>query len=314
MVKYSLHIAVALAAILWMQPVFASSPAGTSASELPSAVREEAARIVGKDLPEQDLTALLEKFAAAGMGEPDMLRAEAVLSQAKKESLPLRPIVNKALEGLAKNVPASRIVPAMDAVRARYLLAFTQAKTVPVTSEMQERIAMLLAESLAAGFKDADAERFVGDLKTRLTEPAAEPALSTSTLSFIKDMSRMGVASDVSVEIAVYALANGLTANEIESLHHSFVSLSQSQSAQSVAVGIASGMHGQSSQGQHGQSSSGAAGHGAQGGAGAGPGGPGGASGGAGGGSGGAGGPGGGGAGGGGGGAGGGGGGSGGGR
>jgi hypothetical protein len=273
--KYATILIVALVVSLLGGPLsLASGPAGDMSLHFPATVQAAASRIIGKGVSERELQDLLQKLVVARFSETDLLDAEKIIIEAQADDLPVRPIVNKALEGAAKNISPARIIGAMDTVRSRYLRSYTQARSLPLNRESQRRLGDLLAESLAAGLKEEETTRILNGVKARAD--SSEANTSTSCLSFVRDMARMGVGSEVSVEIAVSALASGMSAAQIEAMHASFLSESQGQPAQAAALGIAHGMqHGQTSQGQHGQSSSGSsgAGSGSPGGSGSGPGG-----------------------------------------
>jgi hypothetical protein len=266
--------------LLWFAVVlsplqaFGSGPSGDNFLQFPQAVRLAASQIVERGYETRELRDFLEKLVTAGFVEADLLAAEKIILQAQTGDLPVRPIVNKALEGVAKSIPAARVITAMEAVRSRYQLSYAQARSLPFNRESQGRVGDILAESLAAGLRGEDADRLLNGLKGR--NDSGQIAISVSSVSFVRDMMRMGVGSEVSAEIAVSALSSGMSAEQIETMHASFLSQAQGQPAQAVALGIAHGMqHGQSSQGQHGQSSSasGGMGSGSQGGSGSGSGG-----------------------------------------
>jgi hypothetical protein len=239
----------------------------------------------------------------------DVLKAHNLLITAHKNGLPVEPLMNKAFEGMAKNVEAGRIVAAMEKVQSRDDFAHTQAKILTSRETQVSRVASVITQGLAAGLNETDAGKITGALQARGQEQSPEQAeqLALEALMTVRDISRLGVKSEATTDVVLQALQHGFSADDMQDMRQSFMNQSQTMSpanlAQSFAKGIQQGKNAQSlgemssgKSGAHGGStgSPGAGGAGAGGsGGGAGPGGGGGAGGGpgGGGGSGGAGGP-----------------------
>jgi hypothetical protein len=190
--------------------------------------------------------------------------------QAQSRGLPTKAIINKAFEGMAKQVPPERTLQAMEAVSSRYAFAFEQARSITQNAEQIGRLGNMLAESLAAGLKEPDASRIISQLQEQSLKMSSNQMeeLAAACLAMARDMSRLGVASALSSQVISSALSNGLNTAAIAGMHQSMLAESQTHSAQTVAQGFAHGMQqGQSSQGLGGMAG-GQAGQGGQGGAG----------------------------------------------
>ena len=85
--------------------------------------------------------------------EQQVLRAQRMVGQARKEGLPVSPLMDKAYEGMAKRVEAGNILKAMERVRARYAFAFEQAKMLSSEEGRIEEIGQRIAQCLTAGAK-----------------------------------------------------------------------------------------------------------------------------------------------------------------
>jgi hypothetical protein len=278
---------ILFAAYLAAVPAALAQTPGQDTGQLPAAAAETAAKMTATGVPSEDALKLARALHASGFEAVQIERAQAIVIEVRKQGLPVRPVIHKALEGMAKRIPPERILSAMEAVKLRYAFAFEEARSLSPQKDQVETLGNLLAESLAAGLEASDASRLVDRLKA-LSGSAApgrkDPA--AACLAMLRDMTRLGIGSELSTRVALEALARGLDAQEIAGLHQSLLSRAQSQPAQEVARGFAQAMqkgetpHGATSPGQSGAAGSGgAAGPGTPGGgggAGGGPGGPGG--------------------------------------
>jgi hypothetical protein len=229
-------------------------------------------------------------------GWPDdaVTRAQDIVRAAQQHGLPTQPIVNKALEAMAKRVPPSRALQAMEAVSARYTVAYAQARVLARRPEEVSSLAHVIAEALTAGLREPQLEDIVQSLQAQSNRYEGDGLreLAAACLAMARDMSRLGVSSALTGEVVSGAVAAGLNAAAVASMNQGLIAQSQSQPAQSVAEGLAHGGaqgHGTAAQGGHGGtgvggSPGGAGGSGSGGGGGGGAGGGGGSGGGAGGG------------------------------
>jgi hypothetical protein len=259
-------------------------------AELPAQVQERTREMIRAGVDTEDAVQLVQSMQADRFEPEQMLKAQAIVLEARGEGLPSRPVINKALEGVAKQVPPERTLQAMETVRSRYAFAYGQAQSLVDQKDDSEHIGNLLAESLAAGFRPEDASHVVSRLREHSPKLGKDQLnhLVAACLAMLRDMSRLGVASNLSAQVITEAVTKGFNTDDIASMHQSMLAQAQTHSAQSVAQGFAQAMqqgqtaHGMSSPGQSGASGSGSPGGtggsgGAGGGGGAGgPGGPGG--------------------------------------
>ena len=261
-------------------------------SQLPTPVQERTREMIRAGVRTEEAVQLVQGMQTNRFQMEHMLKAQAIVLEAQNKGLPTMPVINKALEGMAKQVPPERTLQAMETVRSRYVFAYGQSSALTSEKKHAERLGNLLAESLAAGFSEQDASRTI----SRLQEQS--PTLSTDGLSQLaeaclamaRDMSRLGVSSALTGQVISGAITNGLSASAIAGMNQSMLAQSQNQSAQSLAQGLAQGLQGQTSHGMNSPGQSGVGGSGSPGGVG-GPGGGGGSGGPGGGGGGGSGGP-----------------------
>lgn len=215
-----------------------------SLSRLPAPVRERTREMVRAGVRTEEAVQLAQSMQANGYQEEQMVRAQAIVLEAQLNGLPPRPIINKALEGMAKQVPPERTLQAMETVRSRYAFAYGQAKALILEKDHAEALGNMLAESLAAGFSEQDASQVIGRIQEHAAKLSPERLrqLAAACLAMLRDMSRFGVSSDVSAQVISEALSKGYTANDISGMHQSVLSQSQAHSAQSLAQGMVQAM------------------------------------------------------------------------
>lgn len=241
-----------------------------SLAQLSAAVKDGTRAMIQKGVPGEDAVQFTQAMSANRFREDQILAAQAIVLASQGRGLPTRPIMNKAFEGIAKQVPPERTLQAMEAVSSRYAFAFEQARSVTQDADQIGRLGNMLAESLAAGLKEPDASRIISELQERSPQmnQNQKEELAAACLALARDMSRLGVTSTLSSEVVSSALSNGLNTAAIAGMHQSMLAESQTHSAQTVAQGFAHGMQqGQPTPGLGGMSG-GQAGHGGQGGAG----------------------------------------------
>jgi hypothetical protein len=239
-----------------------------SLSRLPALVQDRTREMIRAGVRTEDAVQLVQGMQANRFQEEQMLKAQAIVLEAHVKGFPPRPVVNKALEGMAKQVPPERVLQAMETVRSRYAFAYGQARSLTREKNHAERLGNMLAESLAAGFSEQDASQAVSRLQEHSPKSSPEHLnqLADACLSMARDMSRLGVSSHLTGQIISGAISNGLSTNDITSMHQSLLAQSQTHSAQSLAQGLVQGMqqgqtsHGMSSPGQSGGSGSGSSG------------------------------------------------------
>lgn len=97
-----------------------------------------------------------------GFNDEQVLRAHAILIKAQRAGLPLQPIVNKAFEGIAKQVSQDTVLIAMDAVLSRYDFAYSRASELSTRSDQKSRLGQALAAGIAAGVSLEDTDAMAG--------------------------------------------------------------------------------------------------------------------------------------------------------
>lgn len=154
-----------------------------------------------------------------------VLRAHEVIMNAKREELPVKPLMEKAYEGMAKRVQSGKTVQAMERVRSRYALAYGHAKGLTQEEAEIRNIGNTIAQGLAAGLHDRDVEDITYKVQQRAQEITKAEAgeLAIESFRMARDMRRLGAAS-MSVADAVWqALDYHYTAKDMKTMRDSFI-------------------------------------------------------------------------------------------
>ncbi|UCF94838.1 MAG: hypothetical protein JSW39_12020, partial [Desulfobacterales bacterium] len=190
--------------------------------ELKASTRE----MIARGINQEDAVRLTQAMVHYGFKNEQTLNAHEIIMNAHQEALPVQPIVNKAFEGMAKQVPPPDIVQAMEKVRARYDSAYSLARALSGEKGQTVFWGDTIAAGLAAGLSQEDAGRIMDTLQHRAqqTEKGPSAALATEALLTARDMSRLGVSSPTTADVVSHALQKGFTAEEIKGMRNSFVS------------------------------------------------------------------------------------------
>ncbi|MFZ0614724.1 MAG: hypothetical protein WAM73_20930 [Desulfobacterales bacterium] len=177
-----------------------------------------------------------------GFKEEQVLRAHAILIKAQRAGLPLQPIVNKAFEGIAKQVSPDTTLMAMDAVLSRYDFAFSRADSLSTRTEQKNRLGQALAAGIAAGVSLEDADAMVEAVRQRAaaTNPDQAADLALAAFETARDAARLGVSSTAAAGLVTQAMSKSLSLAEMQAMHQSFLSQSQHALPENIAKSYSS--------------------------------------------------------------------------
>ena len=158
------------------------------------------------------------------------LRAQKVIMNALKEGLPVEPIMNKAYEGMVKQVQAKNIVQAMERVRTRYAFAYEQARVLTKERSQVPAIGNTIAKTFTAGMDQKGIQGIMDRLQERTQQMTQSQTMELAKESFktARDMARLGLSSKTTTNLVCLALQKGYTARKMENMRNSFINQSQS--------------------------------------------------------------------------------------
>lgn len=166
-----------------------------------------------------------------------MVKAKKMVMAAKDEGLPVEPVVNKALEGMAKRVSEDAIIKAMEKTQARYAYAYKKMNQFKLSEEKDKDVADSVADCMAAGLAEKDMDKIMDQLRARLrdSQNTDDQDLVEQSVLLTRTMARMGVPSDVSGDVVCEALKNQFLAQDMEKMQIRFKDQARTQTPAMVA-------------------------------------------------------------------------------
>jgi phosphoserine phosphatase len=166
-----------------------------------------------------------------------MVQVRVIVEAAKAEDLPIEPLVDKALEGIAKDIPAERIVQALQQVRGRYTAAAETAEEITPSQARQRALTRTMAQAMAAGMPPENIEAIADRLQTRKRDMTREACdeLAEATFTAARDMVRMGAQSETVAETLNVALDGDYSAEQMQRIRSQFMHQAQQTDAEMVA-------------------------------------------------------------------------------
>lgn len=227
-----------VAVLLWM----ATAAFGADwESQLPAAtserVRESAREAIRAGVDPDEVAALTAKMAENRFSEQLTVRAHAIIASARRDNLPVDPILGKALEGMAKKVETERTVQAMEAVRSRYAFGFRQAQALASDERQKQALGRTIAEGLTAGIRQRDIERMAERVQQQDRQINREQKNELALQSFqtAREMARLGTLSKTVADVVCQALQSRFTAREMEQMRNTFRNEAKYGKAESIA-------------------------------------------------------------------------------
>ena len=243
------------------------------------AVVQSTRALIDSGLAPERATAVTRAMVQNQFEPQQIVKAHQVLLNAQTQGLPPEPIINKAFEGMAKQVGAGRIVSAMDAVRARHDFALKQAAKLSDRNPQMNQMGHVIAACLTAGLAPKGLESITERIQERALTMKADQreTLALETYKTVRDMARLGVSPSQVAALIGRALQHQFSAAQMQNMRAAFRNDSRTTDPQSLALSYGRSIEqGNSFEGPHGGQMGGSHGSGSSGDAGSGSGGPGG--------------------------------------
>jgi len=245
----------------------------------PQAVKVSTRQAIQKGLEQKNVVKLTRAMLQSKFNEQQIQLTHALMIDAKNSGLPVQPLMNKAFEGMAKNVSPPLIVGAMETVQSRNAFAYQRAARLSRNKSHTANLGRALSSGLAAGFSKEDADKITKMLQQRAKSMKTDQAYSLALECFktARDISRLGVSSPNATNMVASALSKGFNHQDMHAMRSAFMTEARGSQPQELARSYSAAIQeGKGFQEGRGDSEgSGGAGHGASesGGSGSGPGG-----------------------------------------
>jgi hypothetical protein len=192
-------------------------------------IKNSTRQMINQSFNSEHVIDMTRQMLANNFSQQQVLQAHGILMSAQKQGLQTEPIMNKAFEGLAKQVKAKMVVQAMEQVQSRNAFASKQAKIITNDRAKANQMAAILAGSMAAGMTHEDAGRIMQALQERtqtMTKTRAEN-LALQTFMTTRTMSRLGMQSKSVGNSVCQALQQGYSAQEMHNMQNTIMEKSK---------------------------------------------------------------------------------------
>nr|MDA3832293.1 hypothetical protein [Spirochaetales bacterium] len=217
-------------------------------------------QMISSGINKDDAIKMTRSMLENHFAEEHVVKAHEIIMNALEKGLPVKSIMSKAAEGMAKQVQDRNIVQAMENVRSRYAFAYEQAKGITQEEAQISVIGNSVAECLEAGMNNEDVSNIMHSLhqRTQQTTNAETVELTLETVNTAKDMARLGVSSKAATDVVRQALQHDYSAKEMMTIKNSFMTHSRHSSPNSLAENYSNAIeHGKSAESLGGGSGSG---------------------------------------------------------
>jgi hypothetical protein len=204
----------------------------------PESAVESTRHLVQSGLNRRDTIEVTRAMLQNEFNIQQILEAHTVLMNAHRAGIAPEPIINKAHEGMSKQIAAGNIVRAMQKVQSRYVFAHQQAQKLAARKNHINQMGNMMAAGLAAGVDSTGLETIVNELQARiqLMETDQQTALAMETVKATRDMARLGVSSPQTVSVIVTALQHQFDNTQMQNMRTAFIKNSRTTAPQNLAA------------------------------------------------------------------------------
>lgn len=191
--------------------------------------------------------------------------------EAKRQGLPVGPIVSKVNEGFAKNVQIDQIENAINKIKERYQFAYQQLNRIKIKTQAKKQIAKNIVDAMAAGIKKNDIITILHMMNQKMNNIKEKENFSIEVTEMVKEMARYGVKSEKTKDTIANAIKHQFSLKEMKELRKAFKEQARYNNpnhlAEKMNENISNGLRGEhagkglgNSSGMSGNSSSGGSG------------------------------------------------------
>jgi hypothetical protein len=189
-------------------------------------LRAKGTEVVRAGVAESEVAGLIQRGVGRGVQPAELVRLLDVVAQAKRQDLPVGPVLDKVKEGLAKRVPPARIA----AVTVRLSGELATSRDVVrrgehngirgAASGARERATEAIADALGKGVPPKELEDLSRGI-ARSSERATMSRLQAGA-QVTADLVSMGLSPRDATETVGAAVSRGLSQHDIERLRERF--------------------------------------------------------------------------------------------
>ncbi|MFC1868157.1 hypothetical protein ACFL0H_08505 [Thermodesulfobacteriota bacterium] len=188
-------------------------------------LRASTRQMINFGIDKEDTIRMTRTMIRNRFQQEQVIRAQNVVMETRRNGLPTDPVMSKALEGMAKRVEANKIIQAMERVRNRYAVAHGHAAQLTSEPTRRQTLTRSIAEGMTAGMAEGDVKRLMTQIRERRTQMDRKMLgdLAAESFGMARDMARRRVSSDKVTEVVGGALRNRYSTRKMRQLRRSFM-------------------------------------------------------------------------------------------
>ena len=210
----------------------------------PEAVKASARQAIQNGLEQENVVKLTLAMLQNKFNEQQIQLAHAMMIEAQNSGMPVQPLMNKAFEGMAKNVSPPLIVGAIKTVQSRNTFAYQHAARFSKNKSHRANLGRALSAALAAGFSKEDADKVTKMLQQRAESMKSDQVYSLALECFktSRDVSRLGVSSPNVTNMVAGALNKGFNHQDMHAMRSAFMTEARGSQPQELARSYSAAM------------------------------------------------------------------------
>ncbi len=214
--RYTTFLLVGLSITFWAWAACSAPAFPTSWSP---ALKSSTEQLITLGIDSEETIELTTKMEESGCTEVEIIHIQRILSEATEEGLPSAPLFNKAYEGLAKNVPTSLLLGAMEQVQHRYREGRRYTEILSQDTQQRDSTEQVLVSIQAAGLDGENLEHLVDAIQTRIRsmeQTHERNRLIEEALLTARDLSRLGAEKELTSALVSEMVTTGASSVEIK--------------------------------------------------------------------------------------------------
>lgn len=209
-----------------------------------SQIRDNARKMVQAGIPRDEALNLTRSMLQNQFRATYIIGIQNMLMKTKNANLPVEPLMNKAFEGMAKNMPDQMVFQAMQKTHSRHSFAHQKAQAISSNATDRNRLGQEIDKCMRAGLEKTDVDQIMAQLQTRARHMSQNSAVELGLHSFsaARTMARLGVPSSKATDVINNALQNQYTARQMMQVRNNFKTQSKHTSPNQLANQYAHGI------------------------------------------------------------------------
>ncbi len=234
--EYMRHTILIFLTLVMIGGIPGTSLSATPSDLWPQAVQANTDKMIESGLAGNEIILVTQAMVQARFAEQDIIRLQNAVMQAYGQGLPIAPLNDKILEGIAKHAAPPSIILAVERLTTRYTHALRLAAQLTGEKSRMSQWGLLIATGNAAGLPFEDLEKILQQVQTRSTTENEKKSnlLITETLTTARDMARRTVPPESVTQIISIAIAKGFNGNEMQELNRTFSTHARQNSLETV--------------------------------------------------------------------------------